>query len=172
MTAGGIYGMQATLGGGTAPGYVADAAPTLEKSYHARFYFNPHSANPGAGQVTIFSGLNAAGTTIFQVQFRRNGSSYQVRGAALRSGGTTYTNWFTVANNAAHPIEVAWQSGTSASFQFYTDGTLKQTLSSLNTSAYVLDTVRLGTSAGLVNAASGTLYFDAFASTRTTVIGP
>ncbi|TAK64142.1 S8 family serine peptidase [Methylobacter sp.] len=172
MTAGGIYGMQATLGGGTAPGYVADGSPTLEKSYHARFYFNPHSTNPGSAQVTIFSGLNAAGTTIFQVQFKRNGSSYQVRGAVLRSGGTTYTNWFAVANNAAHPIEIAWQSGMSASFQFYTDGTLKQTLGTLNTSAYLLDTVRLGTSAGLVNAASGTLYFDAFASTRTTVIGP
>jgi hypothetical protein len=172
MTASGIYGMQAALGGGTAPGYVADGTPALEKSYHARFYFNPHSANPGAGQVTIFSGLNAAGTTIFQVQFKRNGSNYQVRGAVLGSGGTTYTNWFAVANNAAHPIEVAWQSGTSASFQFYTDGTLKQTLSALNTSAYVLDTVRLGASAGLVNAASGALYFDAFASTRTTVIGP
>jgi subtilisin family serine protease len=172
MTVSGIYGMQAALGGGTAPGYVADGTPALEKSYHARFYFNPHSANPGAGQVTIFSGLNETGTTIFQVQFKRNGSSYQVRGAVLRSGGTAYTNWFAVANNAAHPIEVAWQSGTSASFQFYTDGALKQTLSALNTSAYVLDTVRLGASAGLVNAASGTLYFDAFASTRTTVIGP
>jgi len=172
MTSGGIYGMQAALGGGTAPGYVADGTPSLEKSYHARFYFNPHSANPGIGQVTIFSGLNAAGTTVFQVQFRRSGSSYQVRGAVSRSGGTTYTNWITITNNVAHPIEVAWQSGTSASFQFYTDGTLKQALSALNTSAYVVDTVRLGTSAGLVNAASGTLYFDAFASTRATVIGP
>ncbi|MGZ8174688.1 MULTISPECIES: S8 family serine peptidase [Methylobacter] len=172
MTTGGIYGMQATLGGGTAPGYVVDGTPTLEKSYHARFYFNPHSTNPGSGQVTIFSGLNAAGTTIFQVQFKRNGSSYQVRGAVLRSGGTTYTNWFTLANNTAHPVEIAWQSGTSASFQLYTDGVLRQTLSALNTSAYSLDTVRLGTSTGLVNTASGTLYFDAFASTRATVIGP
>jgi serine protease AprX len=172
MTSGGVYGMQATLGGGTSPGYVADGTPTLEKSYHARFYFNPHSANPGIGQVTIFSGLNAAGTTVFQVQFRRSGSSYQVRGAVLRSGGTTYTNWFTVADNAAHPIEIAWQSGTSASFQLYIDGALKQTLSALNTSAYVVDTVRLGPSAGLVNATSGNLYFDAFASTRATIIGP
>jgi hypothetical protein len=42
--------------------------------------------------------------------------------------------------------ELFGQSGASASFQLYTDGALKQTLSALNT-------VRLGTSAGLVNAA-------------------
>lgn len=172
MTASGTYGMQAALGNGTAPGYVADNTPALEASYHARFYFNPHGANPGSGQIALFAGLNAANTTLFQVQFRRNGSNYQVRGTVLGASGTTATNWFTIANNAAHPIEIAWQSGTSASFQLYADGALKQTLSQINTSAYRLDTVWLGLSAGLVNTASGTLYFDAFASTRNTVIGP
>ncbi|NOT84739.1 MAG: S8 family serine peptidase [Methylococcaceae bacterium] len=167
----GIYGMQATLGNGTVPSYVTDGTPTLEKSYHARFYFNPHSASPGIGQVTIFAGLNALNTTLFQVQFQRNGSNYQIRGSALRASGTINTGWFNITNNT-HTIEIAWQSGTSASFQLYTDAVLKQTLSALNTSAYLLDTVRLGPSAGLVNAASGSLYFDDFASTRNTVIGP
>ena len=172
MTASGSYGMQASLGSGTAPGYVTDGTPANDTSYHARFYFNPHGANPGSGQVTIFSGLNTAGSTLFQVQYQRSGNNYQVRSSVSRAGGTTTTSWFTIANNAAHSIEIAWQSGTSTSFQFYTDGTLRQTLSNLNTNAYLLDAVRLGPTAGLVSNASGSLYFDAFASTRNTVIGP
>jgi subtilisin family serine protease len=173
----GTYGMQATLGSNTAASYVTDLTPSNESSYHARFYLNPHGVLTGNGTiVTLFSGLNAANTTIFQLQYRINGTSAssprQVRLLVQRSGGTTASSWFTITNNAAHPIEIAWQSATSASAGLYTDGVLRQTLTALNTSAYRLDTVRFGPSAGLVSTASGTLYFDAFASTRNTVIGP
>jgi hypothetical protein len=173
----GTYGMQATLGSNTAPGYVTDVTPNNEPSYHARFYFNPHGALTGNGNVvTLFSGLNASNVSIFQVQYRINGTSAssprQVRLLVQRSGGSTASSWFTITNNAAHPIEIAWQSATSAPASLYTDGALRQTLTALNTSAYRLDTVRLGPSAGLVSTASGTLYFDAFASTRNNVIGP
>jgi hypothetical protein len=163
--------MQATLGGGTAPGYVSDTSPTVEAYYHARFYFNPHGANPGSGQVTIFSGLNASNATLFQVQLRKSGSNYQLRGAVLNKGTTTYTNWFTISNNAAHAVEIAWSSATSSFFQFYTDGALKQTLSNLNTAAYSVETVRLGPSAGLTGTTSGSLYFDSFVSTRSLLLG-
>ncbi len=172
MTATGTYGLQATLGSGTVPGFVTDTTPANEASYHARFYLNPHSANTSSGQVTIFSGMNAVNSSIFEVQYRKSGSSYQVRAVVLRSGGSTATSWFTITNNAAHAIEIAWQSGSAASFQLYTDGALKQTLSNLNTSANQLETVRLGPSAGLVSSATGSLYIDSFVSTRTTVIGP
>ncbi len=173
----GGFGMQATLGG-TAARYVTNLAPVADASYHARFYFNPHGALPAnnnsATGMTIFSGHDTAGTAIFQVQFRRQnggGGTYQVRLSVLRAGGTTNTNWFNISN-AAHSIEIAWQSAGSASASLYTDGVLRQTLNNLNTSANLLDSVRLGPSAGLVNGASGTLYFDAFVSTRRTVIGP
>ena len=173
----GAYGMNATLGSGTAPGYVADVTPNNEPSYHARFYFNPHGVLTGNGNiVTLFSGLNASNVTIFQIQYRINGTSAssprQVRLLVQRSGGSTASSWFTITNNAAHPIEIAWNSATSAPASLYTDGILRQTLLGLNTNSYRLDTVRLGPSAGLVNTASGTMYFDAFASTRNTVIGP
>jgi hypothetical protein len=173
----GTYGMQATLGTNTASGYVTDLTPNNEASYHARFYFNPHGALTGNGTiVTLFSGQNTANTILFQVQYRINGTSAssprQVRLLVQRSGGSTASSWFTITNNAAHPIEIAWQSATSAPASLYTDGILRQTLTALNTSAYRLETVRLGPSAGLVKTASGTMYFDAFASTRNTVIGP
>jgi len=108
------------------------------------------------------------------VQVRRQnagGGTYQVRLAVLRAGGTTTTSWYAISN-AAHSVEIAWQSSTTASASLYTDGTLRQTLTGLNTSAYTLESVRLGPSAGLVGTASGTLYFDAFVSKRSSYVGP
>jgi len=167
------FGMATALGG-TAGRYVTDPTPRLDAGYHARFFFNPNGAllanNNSASGTTILSGLNAASTAIFQVQARRQtagGGTYQVRLAVLRAGGTTTTNWFTISN-ASHRIGVAWQSAASASASLVVDGATLQALTGLNTSAYQLDAVRLGPSAGLAGGASGTMYFDAFASTRRT----
>jgi hypothetical protein len=154
----------------TAGIFVTDASPANETSYHARFYFYPNGAGTGSGQHDIFSGRNSGGTTIFRVQYRRNGGQYQIRASVQRSGGTTNTSWYTISN-AAHPIEIAWQSGGSAPFSLYIDGALKQTLAGLKTSAYLLDSVRLGPSS-ISSSSSGTEYFDAFVSTRTAYIGP
>lgn len=171
----GAFGMQAALGGGTAPGYVTDLTPAQDASYHARFYFDPSGSLPGgnANNVTLLAGLNQAGGTIFLVQYRRNNAgTYQVRGGALTATGTTFTNYFAVSN-AAHFIEIAWRAASAGAprFQLYTDGTLRQSLN-VNTSASRLESVRFGPSAGLIGTASGTIRLDAFASTRTTVIGP
>lgn len=168
-------GLAVTMAGIT-PGYVTDLTPAGEPSYHARFYLNPNGALTGNNQAyTVFAGQNAAGTTIFRVQFRRQnaaGGTYQVRASALSAGAFVNTDWFNINNNAANPVEIAWASGPAASFSLYVHGGLQQTLTGLDTSAYLLDTVQLGPSVGLTGAASGTLYFDAFVSRRYTVIGP
>lgn len=173
---GGTRGMAVALSGNT-PGYVTDLTPAQDGSYHARFYFNPNSALTGNNQAyTIFAGLDAANATIFRVQFRRQnaaGGTYQIRASALSGGGFANTNWFNISNNAPHWIEIAWTSGANTSFALYIDSTTAaQTLNGLNTNANKLEAVRLGPSDGLVNAASGTLYFDAFVSKRTTAVGP
>lgn len=171
------FGMRVGIAG-TAPGYVTNLTPIADPSFHGRFYFNPNGVLPANNNslngVTIFSGLNAANTAIFQVQFRRQttgGGTYQVRLAVLRSGGTTTTSWYPIAN-ASQPIEIAWQSGSSASASLSINGVLRQTLTGLNTSAYTLESVLLGPSAGLTAGASGVMYFDAYSSTRNTLIGP
>ena len=162
--------MQALINGKSGI-YVTDTTPNNEVSYHARFYFHPNSTTTGSGQQDIFVGRTSSGTTIFRVQYRRNGGQYQIRTQVARSGGTTSTSWYPISN-AAHAIEIAWASGSSTSFSLYIDGALKQTLTGLNTSAYLLDSVRLGPSNGISSNGSGTEYFDAFVSTRMTLIGP
>jgi FtsP/CotA-like multicopper oxidase with cupredoxin domain len=173
--AGSTQGMQVGLSG-TTQGFVTNTSPTAERSYHARFYFDPNSALPNNNNapngVNIFAGLNPAGARIIQVQFRRQTSGqYQLRMGIVRNGGTTFTSWINITD-APHSIEIAWQSATSATASITIDGTVAGTLSGLNTSAQTLETVRLGPSDNLVAGASGTLYFDAFVSTRWSVIGP
>jgi hypothetical protein len=169
------FGMGVTMAGVDSAGFVTDLTPIAESSYHARFYLNPNGVLTGNNQAyTIFAGQDSTGTTIFRVQFRRQnaaGGTYQVRASALSAGAFINTNWFTINNNSAHAIEIAWTSGSPASFSLYVNGVLRQTLNGLNTSAYQLETVLMGPSAGLTAAASGTLYFDNFVSTRFTVIG-
>jgi FtsP/CotA-like multicopper oxidase with cupredoxin domain len=173
----GTYKMQAQITGG-ASGYVQDNSPIAEPTYHARFYLNPNSltyTNNGnaTSARTVFLGLNAANQTVFQVQLRRTSTTgtFQVRAVVARAGGNTTTSWYALTNNAWNAIEIDWAAAASASFRFYTGGVLRQTLSGLNTSAYLLDTVRFGPQGGL-NGINGTLLLDSFASTRRTLIGP
>jgi len=167
----GTYGMQVAVNG-TATAFVTDGTPVLDPEYHARFYLNPNGLNTNNQPVTIFSGLNAAGTLMFQVQYRGTAAASSVRFVVTRGGGSTATAWYAVSQTAFTAIEISWARGAAASASLYTGGILRQTLTGLNTNAYQLDQVRLGPSAGLQAGWTGTLYFDDFVSTRTTVIGP
>lgn len=169
--------MQATIAAGVS-GFVEDRTPTADPSYHARFYLNPnnlaYTSNPVAATPrTIFIGLNAADQSVFQVQMRRQNrfGNFQVRALVYRAGGNTATSWFNIPNNAYTSIEIDWSSATSASFRFYTAGTLRQTITGVNTSALKLDTVRLGPQGAWTNV-TGTMYLDNFVSTRRTYVGP
>ncbi len=170
-------GMAAGITGGTAS-FVSDGTPDAETSYHARFYFNPNSALSNNNQaITLLEGQDAGSGSIFRVEYRRRnaqGGSYQVRGVVLTAGGEEATAWVDINNNSANAVEIAWQSGTAADFSLYVHGGLQETLTGLDTTASQLGSAHLGPSGGngLSGSASGSVYIDAFVSTRYTVIGP
>lgn len=165
----GAWGMQATLRG-NAPRYVTDLRPVNEPSYHARFRFSPNGVNSFGGSQTIFSGLDAAALELFRLEFRRLGPLYQVRGWVRTTTGSAVTP-FVNLTNAPHSLEVGWNANAPAVFDVYVDG-VRQRLTGLNTAPFRLESARLGPSAGLSFFSSGSEYFDAFVSTRRTVIGP
>jgi hypothetical protein len=188
-TAGGAQGGSARRldvtvagGAGATSGYVQDNSPNAETSYHGRFYINPQSLITGTGAnplaLDLFKGLAGDGTgnTVFTVQYRRStvtgaaNNRAQVRLNVTRSGGTTSTNWFNIADNAYTSVEVAWASGVSATSSLSTGGTVRQNLTTLNTSANTLGSVQLGLQGTLANI-GGTIRIDSFVSTKTTVIG-
>lgn len=171
----GTKGMQAQITSKTAM-YVTETSPANERTYRARFYYSPNSITHGTTQHDLLLGRSSSGTTLWQVQVRKSSGAYQIR-ASLRtnSGGTTSTNWYTISN-ASHAIEINWiaastSNGTNGSLGLWIDGTAKQTLSNISNGNYRLEEVRLGAS-NIPSGVSGTEYFDAFASTRTSYIGP
>jgi hypothetical protein len=165
---GGAWGMAVALAAGS-PGFVTDETPDALTSYNARFYFHPNGSRAPNSGVTIFAGVNAANNTAFVVQYRRPNptSAPQIRAQIMRAGGTTNTNWVTLTNEP-HAVEVVWRSGVGVSFSLYVDGVQRQVRNNLNTSAYTLERVQMGPSAGLAGTLSGTQYFDAFLSKRST----
>jgi hypothetical protein len=98
---------------------------------------------------------------VFRVMYRLSNGQTQVRASVTRSGGTSNTNWVSINPNAANYIEAAWQSSSNATFQLYTNGTLRQSLTGLNTNSSSLrvETVRLSP-AGNLSGVSGTEFYD------------
>lgn len=169
--------MAADITGGNSA-FVTDGTPAAETSYHARFLFNPNGADSqNNAEIWLLDGQDGASNSIFRVEYRRRnarGGSYQVRGVVLTAGGEQATAWVDINDASINAIEIAWESGTNASFSLYVHDGLQETLTGLDTSAYSVNTINLGPSggAGLDGGASGSVYLDAFVSTRYTIIGP
>ena len=127
---------------------------------------------PARARSLALVGLTSTGSVAFQVQYQRTtGGSSQIRASTTRRGGQTTTAWFSITD-AAHAVEIGWQSATSAAVTLSIDGVVVQTLTSLDTGSYRIETVRLGPSTGLANGMNGNGYVDGFVSTRTSAIGP
>ncbi|HYD39668.1 MAG TPA: multicopper oxidase family protein [Anaeromyxobacter sp.] len=166
----GAYGMALTVGA-TAARYVTDGSPAAEALYSARFLFDPNSTG-NANIWDIFTGVNGA-QTLFRVQYRRVAAGLQLRGQILTPGGNVSTPFVTITD-APHAVEIVWRAGSGAGtrFELLVDGAVAGTLSGQNTSAYRIQSVRLGRAAGANGGATGTVYFDEFVSRRASGIGP
>jgi len=167
--AAGRYALSAALAGKSAS-YVVDDSPNRERALRARFAFDPSTADTAGRVIDILIG-RTGGTDVLTVQFRRLGTSREIRAGARRAGGWTYTPWTTIGPGW-YSLEIAWSSSTSAGLAFLLDGAIIGQATSLDTSRYVVDSVRLGPSGGLGTGVAGRLRFDRFVSTRTTPIGP
>ncbi len=161
----------------TNPIYAVDNSPTAENTYHARFYFSPNSVSIPKGMVhDLFAGTNATGMAVFRLQIQGVSGGYQMRGLVLTAGNRTFsTGWYPL-NNVPQSVEIAWsaaatQNGTDGTLTLWLDGVQKEVRSNLSNGSYRLESVQFGPQnigAGI----SGIEYFDQFASSRGTYIGP
>lgn len=160
-----------------AGGYVTDATPAAEPSYHARFDFSGAVMRIASGNntaVTLFQARTAAGTA-YTVQVGRNGGGTgaptRIRVVMSRSGSSAVTGGWVNLSAGAHRIQTDWQSGPATgagrgTVRLGLDGSTVTTLTG-NTAALRVESVRLGLVAGL--AGTGAAYVDGFTSSRTSV---
>ena len=145
--------------------YVRDDSPNAETRYRARFYFDPNSISMASGSyVYLLTGRDPANTVILYIQFYRSSAGYQLRARAYDSGLANYVNTaYVTITDATHVVEADW--GNDGHLSFWVDGVQQASLTGIQNSSYVMDSVRLG--AGyMAGTISGTFYLDAFESQR------
>ncbi|MDX6212078.1 MAG: hypothetical protein QOF82_1165, partial [Frankiales bacterium] len=119
--------------------------------------------------LTIFEGRTANNNQVFTVQYRYTGGVPQVRAVLSRTNGTSTGAWVTLTGST-QLLQVDWTSATAGSLSLTVNGAAQPLLTG-NTSALLLEAVRLGITAGATNisGSTGIAYFDSFLSTRNTM---
>ncbi len=155
--------------------YVEDDTPNAESHYHGKFYFNPNTFDPGEAQshfrTRIFIGFTnpASPRRIFAVVLKRQGGAYSLEGRVRQNDNSQNDTGFFAINAGPHLVEWDFTKATTGNsngtFQFYIDGALKNTLNANTNDASAVDQVRMG-ALSVKTGASGSMYFDEFASTR------
>jgi hypothetical protein len=167
----GSAALRATISGAT-PSYVQDNTPAAERTYRARFWFDPQGTRTTRSGHDVLAGLNGHGKTIFRVQYRRTSAGVpQVRAIARRRGGESATAW-TSMTAGPHAVELSWTASTRGRVQLMIDGVVKRTVTRLSNATMRLQLIRLGPSGGLGAGTVGAEIYDAFASSRSTVLRP
>lgn len=156
--------------------YVQDRTPTNERSYKAKFLFDPNSIRMADGDVhTIFLGQDLrSGTYVaaLQVKLRKTASGYQLRASARQDQGVTptwiNTRWFAITDKS-HEIEVEWDASQSAGvnngqLSFSIDSIERDNFFTLDNDTMRIDRVLLGAVSGIDTTTRGVYFFDLFES--------
>ena len=161
--------------------WVQDDSPRGEHHYRARFYFDPGDFDPGEGEgrfrARIFVGFAEDPTRrLFTLVLRRREGQYALLGRARHDDGARAETGFAPISPDPHAIEVAWRRASAASasdgsMELWIDGQPAGAAAGIDNDGAALDFVRLG-ALGVKSGASGTLYWDEFASKRASAIGP
>ena len=166
--------MQAVIDDTTAI-YVTDESPNNEARYRARFYLDPNSATISGGVVPIFFGYSGA-TVVVRLELYYSSGSYKIRARVLKDDSSwTYGSYINISD-ASHYIELDWQAASSQGandgyLTVWIDGGQVTSLSSVDNDTHRIGSASLGVTGVLSAGTSGTLFFDAFESRRSTYIG-
>jgi RHS repeat-associated protein len=177
----GSYGMQILINDTEKPN-VIDNSPASESHYRARFYFHPNSIamNTNTAHI-IFAGKNASNSAlVFNTDLVYEGGSYKLRNRVQKDDASYVLGTGYSISNDWHVVEIEWQASSAPGandgfLSLWIDDVLQETISGVdndNLSTQAIDDVRLGAVNGVDATTSGTTYFDAFESRRSSYIGP
>ncbi len=111
--------------------------------------------------VTVLSAADTAGTTAFQVEYRRatRTSVQQFRIVMATAGGLRSTSWRTVPGAPRFDLVVDWSSATNGSLTLRVNGVSRGAIIGLDTSASTVSRFALGIVTSAANA-NGRFLFD------------
>ena len=164
----------------TASLFVVDESPNDDFRYRARFRLHPNGFDPGEAngklRVRVFIAFEEDPTLrLITLVMRRIGGQYSLMGRVRLDDGTRAQTPFFNITDSQHMVEIdwTWSEGSDAnngSFTLWIDEVPVSLLTGLDTSASLVDFVRLGAMT-VKPGANGTLLFDDFESRRERYIG-
>lgn len=171
----GSRGMRVRIDDNT-PVFVTDGSPLNERSYKAKFLFDPNSIQMADGDHhIIFLGQDFRTDhflNVLQVQFRKVASGYQLRALARQDQGVVpiwvSTRWFAITDQS-HEVEIEWDASQSEGINngqlaFSIDSIQRDNFFTLNNDTLRIDRVRLGAVSGIDTTTRGVYFFDSFES--------
>ncbi len=172
----GNYGLEVLIDD-TTELWVEDVYPSTESHYRARFYFDPNSiVMPTNSTMDLFYGIDVESETIIYIELRSIYDEYQIRISTLDdSDNWVNSYWFPISNDP-HAIELEWQASSSSTstdgqITFWIDGLEKSQISDMDNDTKRIDNIQLGVLNISSSLITGTVFFDDFASKRTSYIG-
>jgi hypothetical protein len=160
--------------------YVQDDSPAAENRLRVRFYFDPNGFDPGEAdshfRTRIFIAFDGSNQRVVTLVLKRQTGAYSIEARVRLNDGTRADTGFFPITDGPHFFEFDWQRASApaaadGAFSFWVDNGLMSTLTTLDNDASAIEFVRMG-AFGIKTGASGTLYFDEFASQRESFIGP
>jgi len=155
------------------PIFVVDDHPTGEKSYKAKFLFDPNSITMADGDShIIFLGLDQSPSVVaaLRVEFGKVASGYQVRAGTRNDVILAWINtkWFAITDQS-HQIEVEWEASElvgphTGQLKFFIDSVQKANLTAIDNDTFRIDQVRLGAVGGIDTTTRGEYFLDLFES--------
>lgn len=171
----GSRGMRVRIDDNT-PIYVTDSSPLNERSYKAKFLFDPNSIQMADGDYhVIFLGQDLRSNSylnVLQVQFRKAANGYQLRALARQDQNVVpiwvSTRWFAITDQS-HEVEVEWDASQSdgmdnGQLTFSIDSIQRADIFTLDNETLRIDRVRLGAVGGIDTTTRGVYFFDSFES--------
>jgi hypothetical protein len=175
----GSYGLQVVFDGAGGDAYVQDNSPSGETRYVIQFRMNSAPATMATSSnhqiVRAISGDPTPTGVAFQVKIFRTAVGKELQVLARLDNGS-FTNRIAVVGdsptNAAYGVDWKASSAPGANDGFaklYKQGTLRKELLNLDNDQQVVDMVRMGSFGAVDVSTTGSMYFDAFESYRTTI---
>jgi len=166
----GNYGMQAIVDD-TVEITVEDRTPNNEKHYSARFYLNPNDINIASGGIQVMF----ASQSDFCLYLNQEGANYSLMLCGKDDAGSWLENNPVLITDAWQAVEIEWQASSAPGandgfIKLWVGDTLVSSIENVDNDSRAIASVWLG-AMDIASGASGTLYFDGFASHQGSHIG-
>lgn len=147
------------------PSFLVDRTPTSEASYRASFLINAASLDTKGDALGFLTGESASEEALFGLEYARNSSGGQLRAWVLSGGQRSYTGWSSLTDGV-QKVELVWEASGNANVYLMVNGVSVSAIRGIDTSAYRLETVKLGAREAYSTSLFGSLFFDNFESYR------